>query len=1078
MIKNQSNSGEVTSTACLSPPIKRLRIDDDTVGTGARTDSTQHWIDMASDCTPVDGMVFDRNGVDAVHNDIDESLYSRQLYVLGHEAMRKMAHSNVLISGMKGVGVEVAKNVILAGVKSVTVHDGDSAEWSDLSSQFFLREEDIGKNRAEVSQPRLAELNSYVPVHCHTDGLTEDYIKAFQVVVLTTSNIEEQVRIGEFCHANAIKFIVAETRGLFGKIFCDFGEKFVIHDEDGLEPASNIIASISKSVEGVVDCVDESRHGYEDGDLVTFSEVKGMTELNNCEPRKVKRIGPYTFSIGDTSGLSDYVSGGIVTKVKLTQTVTFRSLKPALASPEYVPMDFAKFDRLAQLHLCFQAIDQFQKKNGTLPRPRNKADAEEFIAIVKELNSTLTDKVDEFNEQLLADFALTCRGDLCPMAAVIGGLTAQEVMKACTGKFTPIQQFLYFDSLECLPEETKEGALTEDTCSAKNNRYDGQTVVFGEDFQRKIGNLKYFLVGAGAIGCEMLKNWSMMGLACGENGTVFVTDMDRIEKSNLNRQFLFRPWDVQKSKSSTAAAAAKVMNPSLKITPQENRVGPETENIYSDEFFEAIDGVTNALDNVDARRYMDGRCVYYCKPLLESGTLGTKGNVQVVIPHLTESYSSSQDPPEKSYPICTLRHFPNAIHHTLQWARDKFEGLFTQPLETALQYINDPKFLERTIKLQGTLPMEILQTVKKVLVDDRPKDFQDCVSFARDLWQEYYDDSIRQLLFNFPPDHETRLGAPFWSGAKRCPHHIVFDSGNETHLDFVVATANIHAESYGLQPIKDRRKVRDMVDKLTVHEFTPKSGVRIDTTDAELAEGQTSADLDREELENLKMSLPTVESLQMLHLVPIEFEKDDDTNFHMDFIVAASNLRAENYNIPPADRHQSKRIAGKIIPAIATTTAMVAGLVCLELYKVAQGHKKIESYKNGFVNLALSFHTFCQPVEAPKGKFFNPDFTMWDKIEVQDEVHGEVTLQELLDHFQKKFGLTITMLSQGTCLLYADYMEPSRVKDKMSSRISDLVRQVTKNDIAPHVKTLILEPLCEDKDGEDAEAPSIKYYLR
>lgn len=154
-------------------------------------------------------------------------------------------------------------------------------------------------------------------------------------------------------------------------------------------------------------------------------------------------------------------------------------------------------------------------------------------------------------------------------------------------------------------------------------------------------------------------------------------------------------------KSDTAAAAVKQMNPSIKITGHQNRVGPDTERIYDDDFFESLDGVTNALDNVDARKrlklqlyavftyhkiksialltsavcfacvhyegmYMDRRCVYYRKPLLESGTLGTKGNVQVVIPFLTESYSSSQDPPEKSIPICTLKNFPNAIEHTLQ----------------------------------------------------------------------------------------------------------------------------------------------------------------------------------------------------------------------------------------------------------------------------------------------------------------------------------------------------------------------------------------------------------------------------
>lgn len=78
-------------------------------------------------------------------------------------------------------------------------------------------------------------------------------------------------------------------------------------------------------------------------------------------------------------------------------------------------------------------------------------------------------------------------------------------------------------------------------------------------------------------------------------------------------------------------------------------------------------GVPISLSSPDIPgMYMDRRCVYYRKPLLESGTLGTKGNVQVVIPFLTESYSSSQDPPEKSIPICTLKNFPNAIEHTLQ----------------------------------------------------------------------------------------------------------------------------------------------------------------------------------------------------------------------------------------------------------------------------------------------------------------------------------------------------------------------------------------------------------------------------
>ena len=79
-----------------------------------------------------------------------------------------------------------------------------------------------------------------------------------------------------------------------------------------------------------------------------------------------------------------------------------------------------------------------------------------------------------------------------------------------------------------------------------------------------------------------------------------------------------------------------------------------------------------ALDNVDARLYVDSKCLFHHKPLLESGTLGTKGNTQVVVPRLTEHYGATRDPPEKSIPVCTLKNFPNKIEHTLQWARDWF----------------------------------------------------------------------------------------------------------------------------------------------------------------------------------------------------------------------------------------------------------------------------------------------------------------------------------------------------------------------------------------------------------------------
>jgi ubiquitin-activating enzyme E1 len=158
------------------------------------------------------------------------------------------------------------------------------------------------------------------------------------------------------------------------------------------------------------------------------------------------------------------------------------------------------------------------------------------------------------------------------------------------------------------------------------------------------------MVGAGALGCEFLKNFALMGIATGASGLVTLTDDDSIEKSNLSRQFLFRNSDVGKSKSDAAASAAKKMNGAIKLKPMQDRVSPNTENVFNDDFWNGLSLVCNALDNIQARLYVDRRCVFFNKALLESGTLGTKCNTQVVIPNLTENYGASRDPEEKMTP--------------------------------------------------------------------------------------------------------------------------------------------------------------------------------------------------------------------------------------------------------------------------------------------------------------------------------------------------------------------------------------------------------------------------------------------
>jgi len=492
---------------------------------------------------------------------------------------------------------------------------------------------------------------------------------------------------------------------------------------------------------GIVTVSEDRRHGLQTGDYVTFEEVEGMTQLNHSPPRQIKVLTPFSFQIEDTSQYGSYTGEGYFQQVIVPTTIKHNSLAVALQHPgTHIMMD--AYMRSPGLHCLYQALSAFADKHKRMPSPVSKDEAAQVAQLAAEIAGGLKFDVDV---KLLARLARTASAAISPMAALMGGVTAQEVLKCSSGKFTPLTQLFYFDAADCLPSDD----LDPKEFAPLNSRYDDQIAVFGRSLQQALAEQRYFLVGAGAIGCEMLKNWALMGVATDGAGRVVVTDMDTIEKSNLNRQFLFRESDVGSLKSQRAAAAVQHMNPSIRIEALAERVGGDSEKIFDDLFWERLTGVITALDNVEARLYLDQRCVYFQKPMVDSGTLGTKGNTQVVVPFLTESYGSTRDPPEESIPICTLKNFPNKIEHTIQWARDLFEGWFAQAPEEVNSYLSKPTYLAELEKQPNT-ELETLKTIQSFLVTERPLTFQQCVAWARIQFEKEYNHKIRQLLFTFP----------------------------------------------------------------------------------------------------------------------------------------------------------------------------------------------------------------------------------------------------------------------------------------------------------------------------------------
>lgn len=469
-------------------------------------------------------------------------------------------------------------------------------------------------------------------------------------------------------------------RGVFASVFCDFGSQFTVVDTNGEEASSGIVESITvlpadakagrPQPRILVTCVEDTRLDMQEGDMVTFTEVVGMVGLNDGKGRRVARATPSTVEVEVEEAVlaSEYRRGGIMTQVKAPKQLSFRRLEEALQEPgEFLLTDFSKFESPAQLHVAFQALDHFEAKHSRLPGSYSETDAQVLYGLAGEINGRLAPaaRLDTLNEDLVKSLARTARGYLNPMCAVFGGIVGQEVNKALSGKFHPIFQWMYFDAVECLPAA---GTVSEAEAQPVGSRYDPQVAVFGRQLQAKIEALRIFLVGAGALGCEFLKNFALMGL--GVHGEVVVTDDDQIERSNLSRQFLFREHHIGKPKSFVAAEAAREINPAFKVNALQNRVSPETESVFNDTFWSGLDMVVNALDNVNARLYVDQRCVYFGRPLLESGTLGPKCNTQVVIPHQTENYGASRDPPEKSAPMCTVHSFPHTIDHVRAQRRD------------------------------------------------------------------------------------------------------------------------------------------------------------------------------------------------------------------------------------------------------------------------------------------------------------------------------------------------------------------------------------------------------------------------
>ncbi|KAF4589760.1 Molybdenum cofactor biosynthesis, MoeB [Ophiocordyceps camponoti-floridani] len=328
------------------------------------------------------------------------ALYDRQIRLWGIDAQAKIQNSSVLLITMRGLANETAKNLVLAGVGSLTLLDDSPVTESDLGAQFLVSagSQDLGRNRAEAASAALAKLNPRVRIHVDTERVTSKgpgYFAGFDVVIATDLGPDSFNIINTATRLNRKAFYAAGTHGLYGFIFSDLIEHdYVIEREASNVPTHPKQETRTRSIINV----ESKSAGSKTTESVTKRELYSTWLLAS-----------------DPAALPDEY---------LHSRRRLKSVTPALS--------------------CLRALWDFtQLREGTLPSTRE--DLKLFTQMATQKHKALSLPSETLRPEFLRSFLQNLGSEVAPVAAILGGQLAQDVINVLGHTQQPIQNMVVFD---------------------------------------------------------------------------------------------------------------------------------------------------------------------------------------------------------------------------------------------------------------------------------------------------------------------------------------------------------------------------------------------------------------------------------------------------------------------------------------------------------------------------------------------------------------------------------------------------------------------------------------------------------
>ena len=350
------------------------------------------------------------------------ALYDRQIRLWGVAVQEKLRRANVLLIGIKGLGTEVVKNLVLAGVGVLTILDHELVTEEDLGAQFFVNESQIGQNRAEAALPEIQKLNPRVEIYTDANpAVTKDpeYFQNFDITIATGLILDVVGNINMACRMYGRKFYAGDTYGMYGYVFADLTiHNFIIEREERNKTTKvGDIESPTKSVFAV----EPRKDGDKRKELITYQETYSPLQLANLSPLPSS-----------------------------TRNTRRRRMK------------------VTPLLSCLRALFDFQSQQGGRLPSHNRADLELFTRLANQKHLELSLPLDTLRSDFLRGFLQNLGSEISPVTAFLGGYLAQDVINVLGEKEQPLQNWLLFDGEELAATQFSLHPINDDTMDMMN----------------------------------------------------------------------------------------------------------------------------------------------------------------------------------------------------------------------------------------------------------------------------------------------------------------------------------------------------------------------------------------------------------------------------------------------------------------------------------------------------------------------------------------------------------------------------------------------------------------------------------